>query len=97
MESDMPANEPEEERAETLRRLLQKFRDDSLSVKEAKELLGYIEEDLERAKEADDQEAERIIRRYKEGVESYIALREDSVFDVDLSETKEVGSTTLLK
>lgn len=63
-------------RSERLRTLLERFRNDALTLDEVYELLAYIEEDLERAKSEGDRASVRVIRRYKGVVESYIALRE---------------------
>lgn len=82
---DVAHETAEGNRSERLRTLLERFRKDALTLDEAYELLGYIEEDLEKAKSEGDRASVRVIRRYKGGVESYIALREGpgSIGNVD--------------
>lgn len=71
-------SENDPERPERIKHLVRKFRDDTLTLREAKELLGYIEVDLRKAEREGDAKGARVIRRYKNGVESYVALREGS-------------------
>ncbi len=73
----MTANGTSSERQRRLRQLLNKFHHDTLSLHEARELLELVDGDLRRARGEGNRRMERIIRRYKRGIESYIALSED--------------------
>lgn len=82
MSQDPPTASEPSDRPQRIRQLVKRFHHDTLTVREAKELMRYIERDLQKARDEGNLEAARLIERYRNGIESYIALREGDLSDL---------------